>query len=148
MLRFPYFLDHRLTDNGEVVSLQRWPNLNPHPGILLEFIYVTGTLEPRDTVWLEGLGKLKSQYLHRDSNPRNSGDPNCHLSRKCGIFDIVQPYRPPRPVIGITFFFFFTFMIASWPHFLFWTKFPLDRDSSAYPIRLLCARYLNKTSRE
>jgi hypothetical protein len=31
------------------------------------------------------------------------------LSRQCGILNISQPYRSPRPVTGIVFLFYFTF---------------------------------------
>jgi hypothetical protein len=31
MPRFPYFLDSRRTDGGELVSLTRWPSFMPPP---------------------------------------------------------------------------------------------------------------------
>jgi hypothetical protein len=34
------------------------------------------------------------------------------LSRQCGILNILQPYRPPWPVMGIALLFFFTFLCA------------------------------------
>jgi hypothetical protein len=55
----------------KVISLTRRPPLTP-PGRFLALNSFRGWVDPRATVWLEGLGQLKYEF-HRDLNPRPSG---------------------------------------------------------------------------
>jgi hypothetical protein len=57
-LRLPHFLDNRLTDSGEVVSLMRRPPFAP--GRFLALICVRSWVDPGATVRLERLGQLKN----------------------------------------------------------------------------------------
>jgi hypothetical protein len=67
MLRPPHFLDNRLTDDGEIVSLMlRRPLL---PGRFLVLISVGGSIDPKATVRLEGLGQLKSPMTPSGMEP-------------------------------------------------------------------------------
>jgi hypothetical protein len=60
MSRIPYFLDNRLTDGGEVVSLMaRKVALYPQKYFLV-LISVRGCVNHRTVVRLEGLDKLKT----------------------------------------------------------------------------------------
>jgi hypothetical protein len=63
-LRLPHFLDNRLTDGGEVVSLMRRPPVTPQEDFWYSFLLETES-KTRDIVRLEGLGQLK--------NPMTSG---------------------------------------------------------------------------
>jgi hypothetical protein len=58
--RLPHFIDNRLRDGGEVVSLTRQtPALYP-PRRFLVLISVRGLANTRAVVRLEGLGQLKN----------------------------------------------------------------------------------------
>jgi hypothetical protein len=51
-------LDSRLADGGQVVSLKRRPRFAPKKNFLV-LISVRVWVNPRATVWLEGLGKTE-----------------------------------------------------------------------------------------
>jgi hypothetical protein len=68
--RLPH-LFRQLTYGNEVISLTRRPPFNS-PGSSLILISIRGWVYPRALVWLEGLGKLKMKWPHRESNPRPS----------------------------------------------------------------------------
>jgi hypothetical protein len=74
-LRLPHFLDNRLTDGGEADSLTRQPPFTPREDSWYSFL-LEAEFDRRDIVRLEGLGKLKKQLPHRESNPRPSGSTN------------------------------------------------------------------------
>jgi hypothetical protein len=48
-------------------------------------------------------------FLRSSTRPMRKGDNHTaicgRLSKQCGIFNISQPYRPPRPVTGIALLF-------------------------------------------
>jgi hypothetical protein len=65
--RLPHFLDNRITDDGEVVSLRSRPPFTP--GRFLVLISVSGLVDPRAIVRLEGLGQLKNAMTSLGNEP-------------------------------------------------------------------------------
>jgi hypothetical protein len=74
----PHFLDNRLTDGGEIVSLTRRTRFNS---------FVRGWVNLRAAVRLEGLGKMKK--LNDVIENRRRDLPGCNI--------VSQPTMPPRP---------------------------------------------------
>jgi hypothetical protein len=58
--------------------------------------------------------RRKIMFLGIRARPvRKSGNLVSRLSRQCGIPNISQPYRPPRPVTGIAILYLFYFIFHS-----------------------------------
>jgi hypothetical protein len=67
-----HFLDNRLTDDGEVVSLMRQPPFKHiTPRTFLVLISVSGSVGPKVIVRLEGLGQLKNPITSSRIEPGN-----------------------------------------------------------------------------
>jgi hypothetical protein len=58
-LRLPHFIGNQLTDGGKVVSLKHQPPFTPQGRFLWYSFLLRAWVDPRATVQLEGLGKLK-----------------------------------------------------------------------------------------
>jgi hypothetical protein len=82
--RLPHFLDNRITDGGEAVSLTAGCPLPP--GRFLVLISARGWVDPRTIVWLEGLRKLKKSNDHNGNRTRDL--PACSI--------VPQPPTLPR----------------------------------------------------
>jgi hypothetical protein len=65
------FLDNRLKDGGEVVSLTRRLPFTPQQDLLV-FICVRGRVNPRAIMRLDRLSQIKMQWPQRESNLRPS----------------------------------------------------------------------------
>jgi hypothetical protein len=71
MSRLPHFVDSRLIDDGEVVSLMPQPPFAPPPpkgGSWYSFL-LRGGVDPRVIVWLEGLGQLTNPVTSSGLEP-------------------------------------------------------------------------------
>jgi hypothetical protein len=72
MSRIPHFLDSRLTDGGQFVSLMSRSKFTS-PGRSLALISVRSRVNPNVIVRLEGLGQLKNPMTSLEFEPVTSG---------------------------------------------------------------------------
>jgi hypothetical protein len=68
-----HFLENRLTDGVEVVSLKRRPTARYPQEVTWYSFLLEAESNPRDIVRLEGLGQLKNPIISSDSSTRPSG---------------------------------------------------------------------------
>jgi hypothetical protein len=81
--RLPHFLENRLKDCGEVVSLTRRGSPLP-PGRFLVLISVRGWVDLRAIVRLEGLGQLKNPTTTSGIEPASTNYPTACPLDFCG----------------------------------------------------------------
>jgi hypothetical protein len=95
--RLIHFLDSRLTDGCEVVSLT-----NPlSPGRFLVLISVRNSVESRATVGLEGIGQLRNPMTLSEIQPSTFNLGVCCLKELCYrvpqyIYSLRQKFRTER----------------------------------------------------
>jgi hypothetical protein len=97
-----WFLERRLDGLYECAGSYR-PHESVPPNMKILFTKINIQIDPHPNPKLGIVPKVSEQFLFNFDNLWTQ----LPLSRQCGILNISQPYRHPRPVKGASFTFFF-----------------------------------------